>query len=127
MSLFGRIADMFGEETPTPVDDDPATREDLRALTERLSLYHYFSCPFCARVHRALAKLGVQLELRDISQDAGHRRDLAAGGGRTTVPCLRIERPDGDGATWMYESRDIIAWLEREIGQIRARHADAAG
>ena len=120
MSLFGRISDMFGNGPQAELDDDPDTFKAIEKLTVGLSLYHFYSCPFCARVHRALKKLGVALELRDVSQDVGRRAELISGGGRATVPCLRMEDPDDGAVTWMYESRDIIAWFERELGQIRA-------
>jgi len=50
----------------------------------------------------------VALELGDVSQDPERRAELIAGGGRATVPCLRIEDPDNGAVTWMYESRDIF-------------------
>jgi len=121
MNLFGRISDLFGDGPVAAIEDDPATRAAIDELTAGLSLYHYFSCPFCARVHRALKKLGVTLELRDVSQVAAHRAELIAGGGRATVPCLRREDPADGRVTWMYESADIIAWFESELAQIRAR------
>ena len=121
MSLFGRISDMFGDGADAAIEEDPNTREAIEKLTAGLSLYHFYSCPFCARVHRALKKLGVALELRDVSREPRRRAELVSGGGRATVPCLRMEDPDNGAVTWMYESRDIIAWFERELGQIRAR------
>jgi len=33
------------------------------------------------------------------------------GGGKLTVPCLKIENDSGE-VTWMYESSDIVAYLE---------------
>ena len=47
--------------------------------------------------------------------DAQARDELVAGGGRATVPCLRIEQPDGT-YEWMYESRDIVAYLAEQQG-----------
>ena len=38
------------------------------------------------------------------------------GGGRSTVPCLRIVNSSGR-ATWMYESIDIIRYLAEEFGR----------
>lgn len=38
-------------------------------------------------------------------------RDLVQGGGRQTVPCLRIER-EGGNVEWMYESADIIRFID---------------
>jgi glutathione S-transferase len=37
------------------------------------------------------------------------------GGGRATVPCLKIRR--GDEVEWLYESRDIIDYLDRRRRQ----------
>lgn len=84
------------------------------AATAHMALYHYESCMFCARVRRAIATLKLNIELRDVLREPGHRNDLVAGGGSTTVPCLRI---DEDGRTnWMYESADIIAYLNGRFG-----------
>ena len=40
--------------------------------------------------------------------------DLIAGGGKSQVPCLRIEDENGD-VHWMYESIDIIRYLKTEL------------
>jgi hypothetical protein len=39
------------------------------------------------------------------------RVELLAGGGRLKVPCLRVVDAAG-GESWMYESKDIIDYLE---------------
>lgn len=88
------------------------------AHTADLALYHYESCMFCARVRKAIAGLNLKIELRDILRDTNHRQALQLGGGRTTVPCLRIGL--GEDGKWMYESADIIAYLAR-------RFSDASG
>jgi len=77
--------------------------------TRALALYHYDSCMYCARVRGVIARLGLNIELRDIMRDPQHRQALLAGGGRTTVPCLRIA--DGIDVRWMYESNEIVAYL----------------
>lgn len=77
----------------------------------KLSLYHYFSCPFCQLVHRVIDKLGLEVEKRDILESSARRRELVGATGRATVPCLRIEAEDGE-VRWMHESRDIVAFLE---------------
>ncbi|WP_081948960.1 glutaredoxin family protein [Litchfieldella xinjiangensis] len=78
-----------------------------------LALYHYEGCPFCTRVRNAISRLNIDLKLHDIMRDPGARQRLIAGGGRKTVPCLRID--EGEKTTWMYESRDIINYLERKF------------
>lgn len=80
-------------------------------VTENYVLYHYDGCPFCDRVQRYLAKRGIVMPQRDILADPVARRELIAGGGRPTVPCLKITSADG-AARWMYESLEIIDYLE---------------
>jgi glutathione S-transferase len=80
-----------------------------------LSLYHFDSCPYCQRVRRVLAELGVEVELRDIEEDRGHLRALLEARGRRTVPVLRIRGAEGD--EWMPESADIIAYLRRRFAR----------
>lgn len=87
-------------------------------MSERHVLYQYASCPFCARVRAFLEREGIDIEIRDTLRDPEARRELVEGGGRATVPCLRIER-DGD-VRWLYESLDIIDYLRR-------RYQPAAG
>lgn len=48
--------------------------------------------------------------MRDTLRDASAFRELLVGGGRATVPCLRIE-DDGGAVRWLYESEDIIEYL----------------
>ena len=76
-----------------------------------LALYNSASCWFCARVRQTIDKLGIDVEIRDAIGDAQHRAALLAGGGKTQVPCLRIEDSDGQ-VRWMYESADICRYLE---------------
>jgi glutathione S-transferase len=81
-------------------------------MPERYVLYQYESCGFCHRVRQFLAEAGIEMEMRDTLRDPEARRELMEGGGRSTVPCLRIER-DGE-VRWLYESRDIIDYLRRQ-------------
>lgn len=75
-----------------------------------LALYHYDSCPFCAKTRRSIDELNVDVELRNIQLNHQHRIDLQQGGHKTQVPCLRIN--DSQGKTqWLYESDDIIHYL----------------
>ncbi len=92
--------------------------DEQRRIDERsrlLALYHFPTCPFCLKTRRAIARLSLDIELRDAQHNPQHRQDLLAGGGKIQTPCLRIIDPDGRN-TWMYESNDIIAYLNREFG-----------
>jgi len=77
-----------------------------------LALYHYQACPFCAITRQAIAANPHAVELRNIQHDSKHRSDLIKGGGKSQVPCLRIEQKDGT-EQWLYESSDIIRYLAR--------------
>ncbi len=89
----------------------------IDARTAALALYHFPTCPFCLKVRRTMRRLSLNIELRDAQHDPVHRQALLAGGGKVQTPCLLI--PDSNGQTaWLYESNDIIAWLEREFGKV---------
>ena len=64
--------------------------------TAKLALYHYASCWFCGKVRGVIGQLGLNIELRDILRDPKNRQTLIENGGSSTVPCLRIEEPNGD-------------------------------
>lgn len=79
-----------------------------------LALYYSPTCWFCARVRQTMNELGIELELRDVDREAGRRQELITGGGKSQVPCLRIEEA-GRPVEWMYESADIAAYLTRRF------------
>lgn len=91
----------------TPVDDAMTPVSDL-------ALYYEPACPYCLRVLRAMRRLGVDIELRDVVAEPRWREELFAARGRGTVPVLRIAHPDGP-VEWMPESLDIVAYLERRF------------
>jgi len=76
----------------------------------KYALYYYDSCPFCQRVLRVLPNVNVPIEKRNVAQHAHFRNEQYAATHRTTVPCLLIE--DGDQQQWMFESADIIRYLQ---------------
>lgn len=75
----------------------------------KLALYYSKYCFFCQKVMMFLRGRDIALELRSTS-DRENAQALIAGGGKSQVPCLRIENPDGE-VEWMYESDDIIRYL----------------
>ncbi|MCB1803160.1 MAG: glutaredoxin [Gammaproteobacteria bacterium] len=93
---------------------DAASQARIDDAARNLALYQYRACPFCVKTRRALRRLGIEVELRDAKNDPRWRDELLAEGGRQQVPCLRIPQPDGS-VRWMYESDDIIAYLERIV------------
>lgn len=82
-------------------------------LSEQYQLFKSDTCGFCFRVRAYVEQLGIELPLRDVQTDAEAFRELLLGGGKSTVPCLRIERSTDSGTQieWMYESLDIMQYL----------------
>lgn len=81
---------------------------------EDYQLYKTDMCGFCYRVRHFLDANDIDIPLRDVNQDAAAFRELLSGGGRTTVPCLRIQR--GEEVEWMFESVDIMRYLAVQYG-----------
>ena len=72
-----------------------------------LVLYKKETCPFCRKVMGFISSTGrTDVLYRDIVEDLDAADELVRVGGKRQVPCLFI-----DGKP-MYESLDIIRWLE---------------
>ena len=71
----------------------------------QLTLYHFQSCSYCARVRDFLSKEGIQVAMKDTHENPAYREELIKIGGKPQVPCLVI-----DGKA-LYESQDIIEWF----------------
>ena len=82
--------------------------------TKNLSLYQLPSCPFCVKVRRTIKREGLNIELRNINQKNDYREELIREGGKRTVPCLRIEKNNGE-VQWLYESSDVITHLQQLV------------
>ncbi len=102
---------MLGDHVtrPVPLKRSVEEQASVDAATASLSLYQFYACPFCVKVRREMARLGLDVELRD-AQTGPYREELAREGGQVMAPCLRIQ--DGEAVQWMYESSDIIAYLQ---------------
>jgi glutaredoxin len=98
---------------PPPVERSPEAQRAVDAAAGRLRLYQQAGCPYCARTRRAIRRLRLPIASHDTGADPGRGAELKAGGGRLQVPCLRID--GDDGSCWLYESRDIIRYLERRF------------
>jgi len=88
-------------------------QQEINDETKNMMLYQFFACPFCIKTRRAMYKLNLPIEKRSASEGSPHRDELLQGGGQIKVPCLRIEE-DGK-IEWMYESSDIIRYLEKRF------------
>lgn len=94
-------------------DSREQRRQAVAKASQGLTLYHFKACPFCIKVHWAIRQLGLDIPCRNIRSDPDAREELLAGGGRSMVPCLRIEA--GDETRWLYESDDIIRFLKQRV------------
>ncbi|MCK7545446.1 glutathione S-transferase N-terminal domain-containing protein [Marinobacter bryozoorum] len=107
---------LLSEKLSTPKSVTRSADEQARVdeASKNLALYQFGACPFCIKVRKEIARLGLNIETRDAQHDQRHRADLEAGGGRIKVPCLKIHQDDGS-VSWLYESDDIKAWLQERF------------
>lgn len=102
---------VFSPSSPKRTSTEQAKVDDK---TQNLSLYQLPSCPFCVKVRRTMKREGMNIELRNVNQKNDYREELIREGGKRTVPCLRIEKTDGQ-VQWLYESSDVIAHLQQLV------------
>ena len=90
-------------------DQSKPIARDRQGRPFDLVLYKFDACPYCRKVMRAVDRLGVPVAYRDTERDPAAQAELLRVGGLDQVPCLFIDgRP-------LYESDDIVAFLEREV------------
>ncbi len=104
---------LLSEKLSTPKAAARSTEEqaEVDRVCQELALYQFSACPFCIKVRKEIARLGLNIETRDAQHDGEHRAALEAGGGRIKVPCLLIKH-DQRQPEWLYESDAIKAWLQ---------------
>jgi len=92
----------------------PQEQQCVDKATETFSLYQFYACPFCLKTRRAFSRLSLNIETRNAQKNPA-RADLLNGGGEIKVPCLRIDKKDE--TIWMYESSQIIQYLDQRFGE----------
>lgn len=102
---------VFSPTSPKRSSTEQAKVDDK---TQNISLYQLPSCPFCVKVRRTMKREGLNIELRNINQKNDYLEELIREGGKRTVPCLRIEKANGQ-VQWLYESSDVIAHLQQLV------------
>lgn len=75
-----------------------------------LKLYHTETCRYCHVVMDFIEENDLDVELVDATYDVQGKRDIINKGGKMQVPMLLI-----DDEKAMYESKDIIAWLDENL------------
>ena len=108
MLLWAKLA------TPKGMKREARAQQQVDQQCKSLALYHFKTCPFCIKVRHEMARLSLPVALRDAQHDAGHRTDLLNGGGKVQTPCLRITDDQGK-VNWLYESGDIIKYLQQRF------------
>lgn len=104
--------------TPRGMQREPELQAQIDEQTASLKLYQYEACPFCVKVRRAIKRQALNIETGDVKRSESAREELLAGGGELKVPCLRIDEGER-GYQWMYESKDIIGYLEKRfVGEL---------
>lgn len=77
-----------------------------------LILYYRDDCPYCRNVLRYLNDHHRELPLKEINASEATSNELIIGGGKRQVPCLRIREDNGNKITWLYQSAEIIKYLD---------------
>ncbi len=98
---------------PKRLHREPEAQAKVDQATARLSLYQYRACPFCVKVRRAMKRRALNIVTCDAKGSSIHAEHLVKGGGQLKVPCLRIQ--EGEKDTWLYESNEIIRYLEERF------------
>src|SRR5262249_31421632 len=89
----------------------PSQAEGLQPLT----LYNMEGSPYCRKVREVLNELDLEHTVRNVPKGSPKRAELRKRGGKVQVPYLI----DPNTGREMYESDDIVAYLEREYGSAR--------
>ncbi len=76
------------------------------------TLYHMGHCPYYKKVIKQIKQQQLSVNYKDLDIHQKLRNELKNGGGKIQVPCLLIEKK-GQSAQWMYESQDIIDYLQQ--------------
>ena len=97
--------------TPRGIKRSAEEQQAVDQQTAKLMLYQFKTCPFCIKTRRAIKRLSLNIAIVDAQKNQQNRHELLEGGGTIKVPCLRITHDDGS-VEWMYESTDIINYLE---------------
>lgn len=115
--ILGRIILLFDFIfSPKKPKHSNEVQAKLDQQTQNLKLYQFVACPFCVKVRRDIRRKGFNIQLVDAKQ-AHNRQELLNNGGKVQVPCLRIEK--GGKVDWLYESNDIINFLDELVLEVK--------
>jgi glutathione S-transferase len=80
--------------------------------TQLLELYDFEACPYCRKVREVLCELDLDYLAHPVARGSPRRAALVRLGGKMQAPYLI----DPNTGTRLYESEDIIAYLNRTYG-----------
>ena len=107
--ILGRIILFLDWMTsPKPIPVSPEKIKFIQEKAKDMEIYEFKACPFCVRVRRFMKKNNISITIKDARRNKDFADELLNGGGKLQVPCLKI---GGDKIRWMYESKDIIIFL----------------
>tara|TARA_B100001996_G_scaffold369611_1_gene343210 strand:- start:573 stop:944 length:372 start_codon:yes stop_codon:yes gene_type:complete len=114
--ILGRIILFLDWATsPKPLSISQDEKIKIDAITSNMEIYEFRACPFCVRVRRFMKKNNISILTKDARKNKEYADELINGGGKLQVPCLYIKK-EGDNPKWLYESKDIIVFLSKELG-----------
>ena len=87
-------------------------RVETSRTLKPLTLYNMEGSPYCRKVREALSELDLEHIVRNVPKGSPKRAELAKLGGEVQVPYLI----DPNTHKSMYESDDIVAYLEKQYG-----------
>ena len=99
---------------PKPLQRAAEEQQRVEEKAKNLALYQFYACPFCVKTRRAIRRLNVPIEIRNAQAGSPWRSELEEKGGKLQVPSLKITDNNGS-ERWLYESDDIIRYLEKEF------------
>lgn len=100
---------------PKRMQREPELQKQINDEVKGMYLYQLYACPFCIKTRRAMRRLNLPVETRNVHLGSPYRAQLEQGGGKIQVPCLFMQEDGQD--VWMYESSDIIEFLEQRFGE----------
>ena len=114
--ILGRIILFLDWATsPSPITISEEERLRINTFTSCMVMYEFKACPFCVRVRRFMKRNNIVIPTKDARKNKDYAEELVAGGGKLQVPCLVIPI-EGKSSEWLYESKDIINFLAKELG-----------
>lgn len=102
--------------TPKGIARSPEAQAEVDREVDKLAVYQLPACPFCLKIRFAAARLSLKLETRDVGDRGPYYDELVSEGGKFQTPCLKIQH-DADDVTWLYESSEIVDYLDKQFGQ----------